>query len=295
MCGFLIGLRFVFSKFPLQIKSVTDENLDLKEQLSNALEHHTSKSVGSLGSEFSSSSSGGGGAHHHHQKTPSSVLSDGDRRSKTTGSSSGVSSDLSDSETEHQDLEKEDESSNKDQEELHLMEESGIFDTANVAPLNNIGTQTQQVIEDSMGSNGKIMHSEDVGSAPGMSSLDKFKALVESQSCSPTIVRHASDYESCEELDDLKEECRTLVTRKNSLEDEIEGYKGEIKTLKKRVENYQSDAKITQLERLEYSLRNQLKEWENKYNSLHQQNQMLLEEKCELEEAENDSRLNAQR
>lgn len=174
-----------------------------------------------------------------------------------------------------------------------MMEESGIFETTSVVvSLNNrhhqeIGTQTmqQQNIED---------NKNQPKTPSGTTSIDKFKALVESQS-SPTIVRAASDYESCEELDDLKEECRTLVTRKNSLEDEIEGYKGEIKSLKKRVENYQSDVKITQLERLEYSLRNQLKEWENKYNSLHKHNQILLEEKCELEEAENDSRLNAQR
>ena len=52
---------------------------------------------------------------------------------------------------------------------------------------------------------------------------------------------------------------------------------------------------ITQLERLEYSLRNQLKEWESKYNALQTENANLLEEKCELEEAENDSRLTAQR
>lgn len=114
---------------------------------------------------------------------------------------------------------------------------------------------------------------------------------------SPLLLRHASDYESCEELDDLREECRDLVTRKNSLEDEIEGFKSEIKTLKSKMEDAStgSDDKITRLEQVEYSLRNQLKEWEKKYRELHKQNQNLLEEKCELEEAENDSRLNAQR
>merc|ERR1712223_2266120 len=39
----------------------------------------------------------------------------------------------------------------------------------------------------------------------------------------------------------------------------------------------------------------ELKEWEKKYLSLKHDHQTLLEEKCELEEAENDSRLNAQR
>ena len=36
-------------------------------------------------------------------------------------------------------------------------------------------------------------------------------------------------------------------------------------------------------------------EWEKKYLTLKHDQQGLLEEKCELEEAENDSRLNAQR
>ena len=121
-----------------------------------------------------------------------------------------------------------------------------------------------------------------------------------SSGSSPPLFRHASDYESCEELDDLREECRDLVTRKNSLEDEIEGYKGEIRTLRAQASKDSGvavveDKKIVQLERLEFSLRNQLKEWENKYHSLWTSNALLLEEKCELEEAENDSRLNAQR
>ncbi len=98
---------------------------------------------------------------------------------------------------------------------------------------------------------------------------------------------------SCDELDDLKEECRELVCRKNSLEDEIEAYKGEISTLRQGVSV--PSEKVAKLERLEFSLRNQLKEWEKKYRGLYQHNQALLEEKCELEEAENDSRLKAQR
>ncbi|CAB4059475.1 MINDY3_4 [Lepeophtheirus salmonis] len=105
-----------------------------------------------------------------------------------------------------------------------------------------------------------------------------------------------SDYESSEELEDLKEECRDLVNRKKELEYELERYKEEIKTLKtKEDEECTSDQKITELGRIEFSLRNQLGEWEKKYRSLYQQNQMLMEEKCEFEEADNDSRLNAQR
>ena len=40
---------------------------------------------------------------------------------------------------------------------------------------------------------------------------------------------------------------------------------------------------------------NLISEWEKKYETLKKDHHTLLEEKCELEEAENDSRLNAQR
>ena len=55
------------------------------------------------------------------------------------------------------------------------------------------------------------------------------------------------------------------------------------------------ESRIRELEKLESFLRNQLHEMELKYENLHQENLALVEEKCELEEAENDSRLNAQR
>lgn len=103
--------------------------------------------------------------------------------------------------------------------------------------------------------------------------------------------------QSYEELDDLRIECKQLVTRKHSLESELETYKGEITVLRRQLEEGEGETsqKMTALERVEYSLRNQLKEWEKKYENLKKDHQALLEEKCELEEAENDSRLNAQR
>jgi hypothetical protein len=55
------------------------------------------------------------------------------------------------------------------------------------------------------------------------------------------------------------------------------------------------ESRIRELEKLESFLRKQLHEMELKYETLHTQNLALMEEKCELEEAENDSRLNAQR
>ena len=55
------------------------------------------------------------------------------------------------------------------------------------------------------------------------------------------------------------------------------------------------ESRIRELEKLETFLRKQLREWELKYEGLRMENLALVEEKCELEEAENDSRLNAQR
>ena len=88
------------------------------------------------------------------------------------------------------------------------------------------------------------------------------------------------------------------------MESELENYKGEISQLRQRLDHQtlleekcelESNQKMTALERVEFSLRNQLKEWEIKYETINKEHQTLLEEKCELEEAENDSRLNAQR
>merc|ERR1719158_334654 len=53
--------------------------------------------------------------------------------------------------------------------------------------------------------------------------------------------------------------------------------------------------KIVHLQNIENELRNQLDDWEKKYIELQEKNRILLEEKCEIEEAENDSRLQAQR
>ena len=48
-----------------------------------------------------------------------------------------------------------------------------------------------------------------------------------------------------------------------------------------------SDARISELERVEFSLRNQLREWEDKYMSLRRQNVSAMEKSCELEEVRN--------
>lgn len=185
------------------MKKFKEENADLRDQLSNALEHHTSKSVGSLGSEFSTTSTGP-----MHRKTPSVHSDSVSDHGKTIGSSSGVSSDLSDSENE-QDKHSQD----------GKMDESGIFvehagsSNPDAAPKQHDQQQQAEI---------RALQDE-------IQKLHKLKLMLESSGDSPTLIRRPSDYDSCDELDELKEECRDLVDRKNSLENEIEEYKGEIK------------------------------------------------------------------
>ena len=69
----------------------------------------------------------------------------------------------------------------------------------------------------------------------------------------------------------------------SSLEDEIEVYKDQIKALKNKENNSAiSEDKLIELERTEYSLRNQLKEWERKYSTLHTQNQVGTREEKKM-------------
>ena len=56
-----------------------------------------------------------------------------------------------------------------------------------------------------------------------------------------------------------------------------------------------TQTKEIMLQKSESGLQSELEEWEIRYKSLQEKNRLLLEEKCELEEAENDSRLQAQR
>ena len=69
-----------------------------------------------------------------------------------------------------------------------------------------------------------------------------------------------------------------MVTRKHSLESELEDYKGEITQLRRKLEEGVdvSSQKMTALERVEFSLRNQLKEWEKKYLTLKHDHHSLL-------------------
>ena len=198
-------------------------------------------------------------------QVPSELSEHSEHRDSTKGSSSsGVSSDLSDSDHE-------------------IDDHSKVFDF-------HIEASTQTALDEEKKNELNKLTQE-------IEKLSKFKSVIEAQR-SPSSVHHAhQDSFNGGELDDLRIECKQLVTRKHSLESELEDYKGEISTLRRKLEEggFESDQKMTALGRVEYSLRNQLKEWEKKYNHLKSEHQGLLEEKCELEEAENDSRLNAQR
>ncbi len=176
------------------------ENVDLKRKLSDLATSESGASSAQVSPDFNAKSKDGVRAR---------VLSGQREHRKTTGSSSGVSSDQSDS----------DENEHKDEEEVNLpvvvADESGVFDASSSAlRSSSISTQTPEPETDADCTQFTVL---DIGGG--------------GKSKSPATVshRHASDYESCEELDDLREECRDLVTRKNSLETEIEEYKGEIR------------------------------------------------------------------
>ena len=96
----------------------------------------------------------------------------------------------------------------------------------------------------------------------------------------------------------LREEFNDLNKQKIRLEQDLEAFKEDKKewASKKNVEIEQENVqKIVYLQNIENALRNQLDDWEKKYIELQEKNRILLEEKCEIEEAENDSRLQAQR
>ena len=101
-----------------------------------------------------------------------------------------------------------------------------------------------------------------------------------------------------ENYDKLKEDFETLTIQKKRLEQDLESFKEDKKEW--RSQKYvdlaeDNERKIVHLQNIENELKNQLDDWERKYVELQEKNRLLLEEKCEIEEAENDSRLQAQR
>ena len=101
-----------------------------------------------------------------------------------------------------------------------------------------------------------------------------------------------------ENYDKLREDFDDLTKQKIRLEQDLESFKEDKRdwVSQKSVDNEQENMqKIVHLQNIENELRNQLDDWEKKYIELQEKNRILLEEKCEIEEAENDSRLQAQR
>jgi len=101
-----------------------------------------------------------------------------------------------------------------------------------------------------------------------------------------------------EKFEKLKEDYQYLTEQKRKLEMDIEISKEDNQILQAESSmalEKENLRKIVRLQEIEHELRNQLEEWEKSYQILQEKNRSLLEDKCELEEAENDSRLQAQR
>ena len=101
-----------------------------------------------------------------------------------------------------------------------------------------------------------------------------------------------------ENYNKLREDFETLTIQKKRLEQDLESFKEDRKEWRsqKNVDLAEdNERKIVHLQNIENELKNQLDDWERKYVELQEKNRLLLEEKCEIEEAENDSRLQAQR
>jgi len=216
------------------IDDLQSENNELREQLSAALEHHTTKSSGSLGSEFGSTKA-------------SSLLSDiSDSGTQKTGSS-GIGSDLSDSEVDHLSLRSRSASPEKSM-NGERFSESGIFETANF--VNSHTQTTDQYIK------------EIASLTEEVEKLTAFRDLVETKMILPITSSSADQLKGPQKLEDtVSDKETTPVNETQSHEDDL---KAEIQYLQKTLEQ----------------TKNELKQ--------------VIEDKCELEEAENDSRLRAQ-
>jgi len=216
------------------IDDLQSENNELREQLSAALEHHTTKSSGSLGSEFGSTKA-------------SSLLSDiSDSGTQKTGSS-GIGSDLSDSEADHLSLRSRSASPEKSL-NGERFSESGMFEATNF--VNSQTQTTDQYIK------------EIASLTEEVEKLTAFRDLVETRMVLPIPSSPASQVRmASKQTEASSDKESTPVNEKESSEDDL---KNEISYLQKTLEQTRSELK------------------------------QVIEDKCELEEAENDSRLRAQ-
>ena len=91
----------------------------------------------------------------------------------------------------------------------------------------------------------------------------------------------------------LREDYQLLKEQKRNLELDVKSFKQD--TESNVAVGKENSQRIIKLQEIEHSLRSQLEELDTNYKALKEKNRILVEEKCELEEAENDSRLQAQR
>jgi len=216
------------------IDDLQSENNELREQLSAALEHHTTKSSGSLGSEFGSTKA-------------SSLLSDiSDSGTQKTGSS-GIGSDLSDSEADHLSLRSRSASPEKSL-TGERFSESGMFESTSF--VNSQTQTTDQYIK------------EIASLTEEVEKLTAFRDLVETRMVLPIPSSPASQVKMASRQNEASSEKEsTPVNETEYSEDDL---KNEISNLQTTLEQTRSELK------------------------------QVIEDKCELEEAENDSRLRAQ-
>jgi len=216
------------------IDDLQSENNELREQLSAALEHHTTKSSGSLGSEFGSTKA-------------SSLLSDiSDSGTQKTGSS-GIGSDLSDSEADHLSLRSRSASPEKSL-TGERFSESGMFESTSF--VNSQTQTTDQYIK------------EIASLTEEVEKLTAFRDLVETRMVLPIPSSPASQVKMASRQNETASEKESTPVNETEYNED---------DLKKEISNLQTTLEQT---------RSQLKQ--------------VIEDKCELEEAENDSRLRAQ-
>jgi len=216
------------------IDDLQSENNELREQLSAALEHHTTKSSGSLGSEFGSTKA-------------SSLLSDiSDSGTQKTGSS-GIGSDLSDSEADHLSLRSRSASPEKSL-TGERFSESGMFEASNF--VNSQTQTTDQYIK------------EIASLTEEVEKLTAFRDLVETKMVLPIPSSPASQVR--------------MASKQNEAANEKES------------------TPVNETEFSEDDLRNEINNLQTTLEQTRSQLKQVIEDKCELEEAENDSRLRAQ-
>ena len=311
--------------------------MELRDQLSTALENQTTKSIGSFGSDDFRPND----HHHHHEKVwqivsenycPNrciltiksfyfndfyicdfydlqtlSVLSDsgshhsseneisrnGGVRKVVGSSSSGVSSDLSDPDSDGghdddrgqilQNRNHDDDVDKKDSSHPLILPKQG-----NKRMKDNIMVEISTQTKDDKSSVTMLAMEMDKLSLPS--------CYHEESQFSKTSLSEKQDVTDLQENMNfiaLREDYQLLQEQKRNLELDIKSFKQD--TESNVAVGKENSKRIIKLQGIEYSLRSQLEELDTKYTALKEKNRILVEEKCELEEAENDSRLQAQR